>query len=107
MHDIPRRISEVLFELEAEMRVLGWWEEEMPPASALASQQPFCVDQLTFEQWLQWIFIPRMMQLYAEGLPFPGNCAVAPMAEEWVKPLGLEASDLIHALSGIDSLLSD
>ncbi|WP_258876037.1 YqcC family protein, partial [Pseudomonas aeruginosa] len=27
---------------------------------ALASPEPFCVDTLALEQWLQWIFLPRM-----------------------------------------------
>ena len=62
-------LAEHLLLIERELRVLGWWQEQAPSAEALASQEPFCVDTLTFEQWLQWIFLPRMKQLLEAGAP--------------------------------------
>ncbi len=106
MHDIPRRISEVLFELEAEMRVLGWWEEEMPPASALASQQPFCVDQLTFEQWLQWIFLPRMKDIIETGQPLPTQSAIFVYAEECLRHHGSQPAHLLALIKRFDELVT-
>lgn len=54
------QVAEQLLLIERELRVLGWWSESPPSAQALASREPFCVDTLEFQQWLQWIFLPRM-----------------------------------------------
>lgn len=48
LHDL----AQCLLEIEAELRRLGWWSEQAPQATALASREPFCVDTLAFEQWL-------------------------------------------------------
>jgi uncharacterized protein YqcC (DUF446 family) len=37
--------------------VQGWWDEVPPSIEALSSVEPFSVDTLDFEQWLQWIFL--------------------------------------------------
>ena len=67
MHDIPNRIADVLLEVEATLRNHGRWDSTRPPARSLDSTQPFCIDTLRFEQWLQWVFLPRMLQILAEG----------------------------------------
>lgn len=72
---------------------------------ALASREPFCCDTLSFEQWLQFILIPRMGALIAGNHPLPSNIAVAPMAEEAFKPLGNTAHVLIECIAQFDALL--
>lgn len=74
-------LAEQLLLIEGELRVLGWWQDEAPSAEALASQEPFCVDTLTFEQWLQWIFLPRMKQLLEAGAALPSVSGIQAMAE--------------------------
>ena len=105
MHDIPQRIADVLLELEAEMRTLGWWEEEKPPAKALASQQPFCVDQLAFEQWLQWIFLPRMKAIIEAGDPLPTQSGIYVYAEECLRHHGSRSVHLLALLKRFDELV--
>ncbi len=93
-----------LNDLESEMHMLGLWSAQVPTQAQLASTQPFCVDTLTFEQWLQWIFIPRMRLLADQGLPLPGTCQVAPMGEQALRQLGRRQSDLLALLARIDRM---
>jgi len=106
MHNIPQRIVDVLLELEAEMRALDRWEEERPPARALASQQPFCVDQLAFEQWLQWIFLPRMKDIIETGRPLPAQSGIFVYAEECLRHHGSESAHLLKLLKRFDELVT-
>ena len=106
MHDIHQRIGDVLLELEAEMRSLGWWEETKPPASALTSQQPFCLDQLAFEQWLQWVFLPRMKTILEAGEPLPGQSAIFVYAEECLRHHGSRPAHLLALIKRFDELVT-
>ena len=106
MHDIPQRIVDILLELEAEMRELDWWEDAKPPAKALASQQPFCVDQLAFEQWLQWIFLPRMIDIIETGQPLPTQSAIFVYAEECLRHHGSRSAHLLALLKRFDELVT-
>ena len=71
---------------------------------ALASQQPFCIDTLRFDQWLQFVFIGRLRQLLADQLPLPDQCAVAPMAAQCFS--ARDQGPLIAQLARIDALHS-
>ena len=99
-------LAEILIDLEKELRELRLWEAESPSAEALASVQPFAVDTLSFSQWLQFIFIPRLYDLIETRDALPVNCGVAPMAEEYFQPLGLNTANLINHLRRIDVLLT-
>lgn len=81
MDERSRQVAEQLLLIERELRMLGWWQEEAPSAEALASREPFCVDTLTFEQWLQWIFLPRMKELLESGASLPSVSGIQAMAE--------------------------
>lgn len=76
------RLKQLLEALETELRTQGRWDAEPPAEKALRSTQPFAVDTLNFDQWLQWILLPRLHELLTRQLPLPGNCAIQPMAEE-------------------------
>ena len=99
-------VAELLIDIEAELRQLGCWDRQPPPAGALVSDQPFAVDTLTLPQWLQFIFLPTIYQMLEEGRRLPDRCAIAPMAEEYFRDSGLAASALQQALLRIDQLLS-
>lgn len=99
-------LAEILIDVEKELRELRLWEAESPSAEALASVQPFAVDTLSFSQWLQFIFIPRLYVLIEARAALPDNCGVAPMAEEYFQPLGLNSGALVDHLRRIDALLT-
>ena len=100
------QVAAVLMDIEKELRELMLWEEQPPPAEALNSVQPFCVDTLTFVQWLQFIFLPRMYTLVNEELELPHKCGIAPMAEEYFNGMGLNSRALVKKLESIDHILS-
>ena len=60
MADPEIQVKSLLVDIECELRVLGLWEDEAPSAEALASIEPFAVDTLSFSQWLQFIFVPKL-----------------------------------------------
>ncbi|WP_025131290.1 YqcC family protein [Pseudomonas sp. PH1b] len=75
------RIAEQLLLIEREMRAQELWDEAAPSTEALASTEPFAVDTLEFEQWLQWIFLPRMKMILEQNLPLPNASGIQEMAE--------------------------
>jgi uncharacterized protein YqcC (DUF446 family) len=105
MTDRFMAVASLLIDIEQELRVMGLWEAEMPSAEALSSIEPFAIDTLTFPQWLQFIFIPKMFFLIDQQ-SLPANCSIAPMAEE-VFAQSNHAVGLIAHLRAIDNLLSN
>ncbi|CAA0109992.1 putative protein YqcC [Zhongshania aliphaticivorans] len=99
------KVAAVLMDIEAELRSIGCWDLQAPPPEALRSEQPFAVDTLTFSQWLQFIFIPRMQFLIDQKQPLPNASGIAPMAEESFRGMQLPIKGLITALQTVDALL--
>ncbi|WP_028110832.1 YqcC family protein [Ferrimonas futtsuensis] len=89
--------------LQAQLIQDELWQSEPVPAQALASTQPFAVDTLRFEQWLQFIYLPRLFALLDAGAALPTKVAVAPMAQESLAGHG----EVIALLSKLDSLMSE
>lgn len=102
--DRRARLECLLDQLQQQLQLQGLWSARRPDARALASDQPFCVDTLTFAEWLQFIFIERLRTLLAQRAPLPEKCAVAPMASHCFSPQHNEP--LIALLSQIDQTLS-
>lgn len=99
-------IAETLMDIEKELRDLRLWESEMLAKEALLSEQPFAVDTMTFPQWLQFIFLPRMYFLLDEQMPLPNNSGISPMAEQYFSGLSLPVARLTAHLQKIDALLT-
>ena len=102
-----RTLADLLIELEKELRLMQLWEMQSPAPEALASVEPFAVDQLSFNQWLQFVFLPRMAALVESEAPLPDNCSVVPMAEEFFKGQKVEAAAIISRLAAIDRLITN
>lgn len=99
-------VASVLIDIESELRQLSLWESVSPGAAALASTQPFAIDTLTLPQWLQFVFLPTMYSLIEGSLELPGQCGIAPMAEEYFRGSDLPVSGLVETLEAVDRLLS-
>ena len=97
-------LAEQLLLVERELRLSGMWSAAPPAAEALASQEPFCVDTLAFEQWLQWIFLPRMKVILEHGEALPAASGILVMAEV---VYGEQPSmrGLLEALAAFDRLI--
>lgn len=98
-------VADQLLLIERELRSLGWWTEVAPSADALASQAPFCVDTLAFEQWLQWLFLPRMKVILENDLELPRASGIRAMGEEVYRERLTEVSGLLDALGAFDRLI--
>lgn len=99
-------ILALLMDVEAELRRLQQWDAEPPSAEAMASTEPFCIDTMSFAQWLQFIFIPRMRMLVeAERLP-PGRSEIEPLVDAYFRPLGLDIEPLQRHIRALDQLIS-
>lgn len=106
MNNLHIAVAEVLIDIEKELRDLQLWDDVMISDEALMSDQPFAIDTMTFPQWLQFIFLPRMYFMIEQQLQLPGNCGVAPMAEQYFSVLSLPSSPLVSHLRKIDELLT-
>lgn len=99
-------VADQLLLIERELRKLDRWAAEPPAAEALASVEPFCVDTLALEEWLQWIFLPRMKALIEAGAGLPGASGIRAMAEEAFAGEGAKALGLLQALGEFDRLIA-
>ena len=96
----------LLNHIEAELKQLSLWQADIPSIEALSSEQPFCCDTLRFEQWLQFILIPRMSALLEGGYALPTKIAVAPMAEQAFAATLNKTRTLVALILQFDELLS-
>ncbi|MBD1553732.1 YqcC family protein [Pseudomonas typographi] len=100
------RLAEQLLLIERELRLQGWWGAERPAEQLLASVEPFCVDTLAFEQWLQWVFLPRMKTILEQDLALPNASGILAMAEVVYAARPHASQGLRDALKQFDGLIS-
>lgn len=72
---------ELISNLQSEMQTLNLWQDAPLPEDAFSSAQPFAVDKMKFEQWLQFILIPTLTTILKNNLPMPKSFGITPMAE--------------------------
>jgi uncharacterized protein YqcC (DUF446 family) len=101
-----RALSLVVDELEAELRRMELWEREPPSDAPLKSERPFCFDTLALSQWLQWMLIPRMREIFAGAGDLPAQSAIHPLAEDCFERLD-DAGRLLKLIARFDRLIGD
>ena len=108
MSDTPNTLRHHLQQLEAELRAAALWGAQPPSEQALASTMPFMYDTLQIEEWLQWVFVPRMHALLDAQAALPAKCDIHPLAEyEWQgKALTPWPARVLACLQQIDAMLS-
>ena len=109
MEDTDRQIvAEKIAEIESEMRRIGLWQSEPLRDEQYDSHQAFALDTMTFTQWLQFIFIPRVKELLAAGDEFPAKSEVGLQAFRefvmWPAYEELETERLLSLLNEFDAL---
>jgi uncharacterized protein YqcC (DUF446 family) len=92
--------------IEAEMKRLGWWQNEPLPEEAYNFRSAFAMDTMAFSQWLQYIFIPRVRGVIAERGDFPRQSQVGAQAVREFDGVW-EASDLLRLLSEFDHYIEN
>lgn len=99
-------VAEYLLLIERELRALHWWSAESPTPEQLASTAPFCVDTLSLQAWLQWVFLAKMKIIIEHGLALPHACAIQPMAAVAWAEEGTKVAGLLALLAKLDAVLS-
>ena len=51
-----------LQQLQLAMQKLDLWQAVPPSQDAFLSEEPFAIDTMSPEEWLQWIFIPGCLR---------------------------------------------
>lgn len=97
-----KQVREILEDIEQAMRNDKLWHATPPEPDAFESKEPFSVDTMSAEQWLQWVLIPRMYALLAAEAPLPTRFAITPYFEEAMP----EATLLLNQLQRLDDLLN-
>ena len=67
---------------------------------------PFAVDTMGFDQWLQWIFLPRMKQILEHVLALPNASGILVMADTVYVDRPEESRELRRLLAEFDQLIS-
>ncbi len=89
--------------IESALKESGLWSILPPSDEALESTMPFAVDTMSFENWLQFIFLPKMRQSIATHQLPPGPAQIYPIAEEAFKE-NKNAKVLLDALRKFDEI---
>ena len=97
---------DLLNELTIVLKSLNLWQIQLPSMAALSSNEPFCCDTLAFEQWLQFIFIPKLTVMINQGDSLPATISLTPMAEECFKYLASNTKPLLDVIQSIDNHLT-
>lgn len=98
-------LHHLLLRLEQALKQCHLWRSEPPAPEAFLSTQPFCVDTMSFAEWLQWVFVARLRALLEAQRPLPQGSQVAPLAAELWKGQP-EALHLCPVLEKIDACLN-
>jgi len=104
---ISQIILEQLQQIERCLKQAQCWQLNSPSAQALASTQPFCIDSLSFTQWLQFVLLPKMYHLIENDLPLPKVVAISPYAEEALKHESFDVGELLVVLKSFDASFSN
>lgn len=94
----------LLDRLQQQLQAHHLWQAQPPAAAAFESTVPFCYDTMHFEQWLQFVFIPKMQALLDSQSPLPSVIRLAPMAEQMWQ--GRAVSSIVACLTDLDALLT-
>jgi uncharacterized protein YqcC (DUF446 family) len=98
--------ARLLGAIQHELMRLDCWAAMPPSVERFASTLPFCVDTLSIEQWLQFVFLPRMQALLDAGSELPRGSGLADYAEVCFREQMAERRELIGILRAMDALLA-
>ena len=100
------RIAESIAGIESEMKRIGYWSVNPLPDQAYEFSAAFAMDTMSFTQWLQFVFIPRVRQVLEERGSFPGESMVGVQAAREFD--GDEKADrLVRLLSKFDDFFQE
>ncbi|MBD2811506.1 YqcC family protein [Xenorhabdus sp. Vera] len=103
---IEKKILLKLQSIEATMKMVGIWQNYPPKPEAFESTEPFSIDTMSADEWLQWVLIPRMRALIEQKANLPTAFAIAPYFEEVYKEEVERYLPLLENLRELDTLFA-
>ncbi len=76
--DVRDVLTQLLLEIETDLRLFDRWSFQLPSSQALASDLPFCCDTLEAVEWLQFMFIPKIKLIIDTKSELPNCCGITP-----------------------------
>jgi uncharacterized protein YqcC (DUF446 family) len=70
-------IQQILEAIIVEMKRIGVWSDTAPADSAFHNMGAFGANTMSFEQWLQFVLVPRVEEALETEGPWPGSSDVA------------------------------
>ncbi len=89
--------------IESALKDCNLWALAPPSQEAMASTIPFAVDTMPLENWLQFIFLPRMRESIDNRQLPPGPAQIFPIVEEAFKGKS-EIAPLLDAMRKFDEI---
>lgn len=104
---MTERVIELLDGIQTAMQRASMWQTQAPDSEKLASTAPFCIDTLSFLEWLQWIYVARLRALIEANGRLPKGANVLPYAEESLRVSGERVPGLLALIEQLDAELAD
>lgn len=104
--DIYNLATNKASEIESELRRLNRWSADPLPSEKFKDMGAFGSNTMVFEQWLQFVLIPRIHAIAEEKGEFPNNSMLAPYAIR-VFDGDPEAGNLHDLLYELDKLINE
>ncbi|CPR14022.1 Hypothetical protein YqcC (clustered with tRNA pseudouridine synthase C) [Brenneria goodwinii] len=101
------QVRQSLFDVERVLRDGPFWQQSPPEAAAFTSNEPFCIDTMRAEQWLQWVLLPRMHALLDSGAPLPAEFSLLPYFEEALEGAPSDIEPLLMRIGQLDALFGN
>lgn len=78
--NLYKRVATKASEIEAELKNLNRWDGQPLPEEKLIDMGAFGSRTMAFEQWIQFILLPRIYDIIQEKGEFPPRSSVATYA---------------------------
>jgi len=100
-----KKVEILIIKLEQSLHDAMLWSSSTPSDDALQSKLPFAFDTMPFEQWLQFVFIPKMSEIVSNHSTLPVSLQLLPMAEQSLDANNNQ-SRVIQVIKEIDSVFA-
>ncbi|KFX20724.1 YqcC family protein [Pectobacterium betavasculorum] len=99
-------IRQSLFDIERALRESPFWQVVPPEDGAFNSTEPFSLDTMRPEEWLQWVFLPRMHALLDSDLALPTELALLPYFEDALEGTPEQTAAILLRIKQLDELFN-
>lgn len=100
-----RRLGEIADGIEAELKRLGWWQDDPPSEETAIAGGAFGMQTVAFSQWLQVVFVKRLRQAAAGEFEIPSSSSVSTFATREFDGYTEDLDGLMKLLYEVDRLV--